>query len=249
MNKDRIAMKKAAAAQFFLFRKFRICQDRCTMKVGTDGVLLGAWAEVGEVSSALDIGTGSGVIAIMLAQRAKKAQIHAVEIHDASFQQARENMAESPWADRLSVFHTSIQELALRQEHTYDLIVSNPPFFTGGTISENQGRNAVRHTVKLPHGDLLAAVRTLLTGQGRFCVILPHIEGLRFQEMAETYRLYCSKVTEVRPMANKPVERLLLQFEGTKRRVEKSTLVIQEETDNEWTMAYKDLTREFYLNI
>lgn len=218
------------------------------MKVGTDGVLLGAWADVTNAANVLDIGTGSGVIAIMLAQRTEAARIHAVEIHEASYRQALENMEASPWADRLVAIHTSIQEMAARGEHTYDLIVSNPPFFTGGTISENQGRSTVRHTVKLAHGDLLSSVRTLLSEQGRFSVILPHIEGLRFKEMAETYRLYCTKVTEIKPKASKSIERLLLQFERNKRPVVQSTLIIQEE-NNQWTNAYKDLMQAFYLKI
>jgi len=231
----------------FQFKQFAIQQDRCTMKVGTDGVLLGAWADVSEVQIVLDIGAGSGVIAIMLAQRTENAIIHAVEIDAEAYEQAQENMQNAPWAAQLTAFNISIQDFVETHENRYDLIVSNPPFFSGGTFSHSQERNSVRHTVKLPHGDLLSAARTLLSEQGRFCVILPFIEGLRFQELARDYNLYCTKITEVKPKADKPVERLLLQFEHHERPLTQDTLIIQLEDRNDWTEQYIALTREFYL--
>lgn len=217
------------------------------MKVGTDGVLLGAWADVNNVKKALDIGTGSGVIAIMLGQRAPEAIIHGVEIDAEACQQAQENMQSTDWAHRLSAFHVPIQTFAQTHDHVYDLIVSNPPFFTGGTFSHNQNRNSVRHTIKLPHGDLLSAVRTMLSEEGKFCVILPFIEGLRFQELATSYNLYCTKMTEVHPKQDKPVERLLLQFERQEHPMIKDHLVIQHDNAHEWTEAYVALTGAFYL--
>lgn len=219
------------------------------MKVGTDGVLLGAWADVAAASSILDIGTGTGVIAIMLAQRTDAATIHAVEIDGDSSSQALENMQRSPWAGQLDCFHTSIQDFAKQTTHRYDLIVSNPPFFSGGTFSNSQDKNSVRHTVKLPHGDLISAVRTLLAPEGRFCLILPHIEGLRFKEMAGNYGLHCSKITEVLPKPYKPVERLLLQFERKVKPLVKGTLVILENGDdaNNYSEGYLALTGAFYL--
>lgn len=217
------------------------------MKVGTDGVLLGAWADVAEANSILDIGTGTGVIAIMLAQRAAAANIHAVEIDEDSCSQAAENMANSPFADRLEAKHQSIQDFAKLSRNEYDLIVSNPPFFTGGTLSDNQDKLSVRHTVKLSHGDLLAAVRKLLSKTGKFCAILPHIEGLRFREIAKTYNLHCTKQTAVHPTEGKPVERLLLQFELQPGEVTEDSLVIQKtKKRNDWTEAYIDLARTFY---
>lgn len=234
-------------AKPFYFKQFVINQDRCAMKIGTDGVLLGAWVEVSNAGTALDVGTGSGVIAIMLAQRSAHLQIHAVEVDDLAFEQAAENMHNSPWADRLTIIPNSIQEYAAECTGKYDLIVSNPPFFTGGTFSQNQDRNSVRHTVKLPHGDLLGAARTLLAPEGRFCVILPYIEGLRFLELAEGYHLHCSHMTEVRTKADKPVERLLMQFERQPRETVVDGLVIQKEDNNDWTEAYMALTRAFYL--
>lgn len=233
----------------FYFKQFVIHQDRCTMKVGTDGVLLGAWADVTDVRKALDIGAGTGVIAIMLGQRTESAEIHAVEIDEDSFTQAKGNMADAPWSDRLRVMHVSIQEYMRSTHDRYDLIVSNPPFFSGGTFSNNQDRNSVRHTVKMPHGDLLTAVRNLLAEQGRFCVILPFLEGLRFEELARTYKLYCTRKMEVKPKEEKPVERLLLQFERREKEQVREMLVIQKEKRNDWTEEYIALTGDFYLKM
>lgn len=241
-------MEQTTAAKPFYFKQFNIHQDKCAMKVGTDGVLLGAWATVDDASAILDIGTGTGVIAIMLAQRSPTATIHAVEIDQDAFDQALGNMQASPWAERLHCFHTSIQDFAKQPGHrTYDLIVSNPPFFSGGTFSNSQDKASVRHTVKLPHGDLLSVVRSLLAPEGRFCLILPHIEGLRFKEMANSYGLYCTNMLEVLPKADKPVERLLLQFERKVRPLEKSSLVIHDSSDmNTWSDGFRELTSGFY---
>lgn len=217
------------------------------MKVGTDGVLLGAWSEVDRAENILDIGTGSGLIAIMLAQRNPRANIHGVEIDQSSFEQAEANMENSPWRDRLKVYHTSIQDFAGTTSIRYDLIVSNPPFFTGGNLSYNQDRNSVRHTIKLPHQDLLSAVRKLLSSEGRFALILPYLEGLRFCELAATYQLYCNRMTEVLPKVDKRVERLLLEFRKTKTPPLIEQLVLQDDDGQERTPAYQVLTQAFYL--
>ncbi len=240
---------QVTAMKPFQFKQFSIEQDRCTMKVGTDGVLLGAWADVDSASRILDVGTGTGVIAIMLAQRATKASIHAVEIDEEACAQAAQNMLNTAWAERLQAFQTSIQDFSKNRDAEYDLIVSNPPFFSGGTFSSSQDKTSVRHTVKLPHGDLLRSARKLLKENGKFCLILPYMEGLRFKELANTYNLYCTKMTEVKPKADKPIERLLLQFEGKLKPMEKDDLVINDNEANDWTTAYKALTGEFYLKL
>lgn len=233
----------------FKFKQFDIEQDQCSMKVGTDGVLLGAWAEVKEATSILDIGTGTGVIAIMLAQRAVKAQVTAVEIDELACAQAAKNMEASPFAARLKAEMSPIQDFAKLTREEFDLIVSNPPFFSGGTFSENQDRNSVRHTVKLSHGDLILAVQKLLSKNGKFCLILPFLEGLRFQEMAKNYNLFCTKMTEVKPKKDKGVERLLLQFERKEKEQKIDQIIIQKEARNDWTKEYIDLTGAFYLKM
>ncbi len=233
----------------FQFKQFTIEQDRCPMQIGTDGVLLGAWTEVEGADRILDIGTGTGVIAISLAQRTQGSTIHAVEIHAESSQQAAENMQACPWNDRLEVFNESIQDFAKTRRQEYDLIVSNPPFFSGGTFSQEQDRTNVRHTTKLPHGDLLTCARNLLKSGGRFCVILPFIEGLRFQELATNYHLYCTKMTEVSPRPGKEVNRLLLQFEMSPGKLEKDSLAIRQSDSEDWTEEYVELTGDFYLKM
>ena len=217
------------------------------MKVGTDGVLLGAWATVHPAKHILDIGTGSGLIAIMLAQRNDQAVIHGVEIDEPSFEQAQENMQRSPWSERLEACYTSIQDFSGNAMTRYDLIVSNPPFFTGGNLSYNQDRNSVRHTIKLPHQDLLSAVRKLLANEGRLALILPYLEGLRFCELADSCQLYCNRMTEVMPRPGKRVERLLLEFSRNRTGRIVDQLVLQETESDERTAAYKTLTRDFYM--
>lgn len=236
-------------AKPFLFKQFTVHQDRCAMKIGTDGVLLGAWADVSGAQQLLDIGTGSGVIALMLAQRTATAVVHAVEVDAEAYGQACENVQATPWSGRVNVFHAAIQDFAATSGEQYDLIVSNPPFFSGGTFSASQDRNSVRHTIKLPHGDLLQAVRKLLSPDGSFCVILPLIEGLRFAELAQDYHLICTKITEVRSKTDKPVERLLMQFQRNARPLIQDSLVVQREERNDWTEEYIKLTGAFYLNM
>lgn len=217
------------------------------MKVGTDGVLLATWAGVHNALNVLDVGTGCGVMAIILAQRAPQSFIHGVEIDSGAAAQAADNMAQSPWPGRLRCFEDSIQHFAATSGQSYDLIVSNPPFFSGGTFSDNHDRNAVRHTVKLPHGDLLSAVRRLLKPDGRFCVVLPHIEGLRFKELANNYHLYCTRMTQVYPRPDKPLERLLLQFETVVKPLEKETLTLHAADNNDLSEDWARLIGEFYL--
>ncbi len=242
-------MSKNSSSTVFQFKQFSLAQDKCKMKVGTDGILLGAWANTEGVNAVLDIGTGTGLIAIMLAQRIPEAQIHAIEIDDTSFDQAKANMANCAWTDRLTAIHQSIQEYSKSSQMQYDLIVCNPPFFTGGTLSSYQDKNSVRHTTKLAHGDLLTAVRSLLTPEGNFSVILPYIEGLRFKEVAVRYQLYCSHITEVYPKADKQIERLLMRFGKKEIALTKDQLIIQKEKRNDYTDEYVELTKEFYLNM
>lgn len=242
-------MKQAGISkeQPFKFKQFFLNQDRCTMKINTDGVLLGAWVDVADANNILDIGTGTGVIAIMIAQRNNHASILGVEIDSASAQQARQNMESSKWSDRLGVSEAAIQDFARSSKVSFDCIVSNPPFFSGGVFSHNENRNNVRHAVKLSHGDLLQSVKRLLAPKGRFSLILPYLEGLRFKEMAENYGLYCSRMMEVHTKKGKPVERVLLQFEKEEKKLTLEEITLNDE--NGFTKAYKKLTSDFYLDL
>ena len=234
----------------FRFKQFEVQQDQCAMKIGTDGIMLGAWANIDHATKALDIGTGTGVIALMLAQRAAKAQIEGIDIDEVACNQAKGNFKASPWSDRLSVIHDPIQDYARFTRNKYDLIVSNPPFFSGGTFGMKEERAIARQTVRMPHGDLLIAVRQLLAKEGRFCLVLPYLEGLRFQERAEEYHLFCTKATEVKPMPEAPVKRLLMQFEHHNQPVASGTLVIRENTkEDSYTSGYRALLQDFLLKF
>jgi tRNA1Val (adenine37-N6)-methyltransferase len=248
MSKEKKELKSKSSS-IFRFKQFEIDQNGCTMKVGTDGVLLGAWAGVQEVKDVLDIGAGTGVIAIMLAQRKSDAIVDAVEIDESACRTAERNMRNSPFSSRLNSFKKPIQDYAKLTRKEYDLIVCNPPFFTGGTLSAQTSRNEVRHTIKLPNGELLSCVQRLLRKDGKFCVVLPFIEGLRFKELARNYNLYCTKVTQVKSKKEKPIERLLLQFQKVNQLEETNELIIQFEKRNDFTPEYIALTRAFYLKM
>ncbi|MFK7770780.1 MAG: tRNA1(Val) (adenine(37)-N6)-methyltransferase [Saprospiraceae bacterium] len=240
---------KSKSSSIFRFKQFQIEQNGCTMKVGTDGVLLGAWCDVHGKKEILDIGTGTGVIAVMLAQRKLDANVDAVEIDSTACQTAKENMLNSPFSDRLNCMEESIQDFAKTTRKEYDLIVCNPPFFTGGTLSAQTSRNEVRHTIKLPNGDLFNSVQRLLKKDGKFCVVLPFIEGLRFKELAQNYNLYCTKVTQVKSKKDKPIGRLLLEFEKVNKPEITDELIIQFEKRNDFTPDYIALTKDFYLKM
>ncbi|MEY2950251.1 MAG: hypothetical protein RLZZ248_1452 [Bacteroidota bacterium] len=237
--------------EVFKFKKFSVHQDKCLMKLGTDSVLLGAWTSSVGPEKVLDIGTGTGVIALIIAQNNPEALVDGVEIDSDSASQATVNFNQSPFSDRLRVIHQDIQSFTESKEQSYDLLVCNPPFFTGGTLSEISSRNAARHTVKMPHADLINAARNLLHEKGRLNLILPYIEGLRFEELARNYGFYVRKITEVFTKANKPVERLLMSFSKKEGTIEKESIAIQHDSDlrNDWTDEYKALTQNFYLNL
>ena len=243
-------MSVLASGDSFSFKEFSVTQKAAAQKVGTDGVLLGAWVDTEGVTSALDIGTGTGLIALMLAQRLPDASITAVEIDAAAAEEAQANIATTPWSDRMTVVNQSIQDYCRSTDEQYDLIVCNPPFFTGGVLSPTPGRDTARHTIKLPNGDLLQAARRLLSPDGRLSVILPKLEGLRFKDMAGgRYGLHCTRMTEVHGKAGKDIERLLIEFStrsGVEPRIEQ--LNIRDESGS-YSTAYRELTTDFYVTL
>ena len=228
----------------FRFKQFKIYQDQTAMKVGTDGVLLGAWMPTGAKQKVLDIGTGTGVIAIMAAQRNAFCTIDAIEIDKNAYQQALENINLSPWKNRIELHHLPIQHFQTTDK--YDLIVSNPPYFKAGTKSNLADRHAARHTVALTHEALLTAVAKYLAEDGQFAVILPTLEALTLQTIAPQFRLYCNKITQVYPKKDKPVERHLMIFERQQKKAVMDSLVIQFEKRNDFTPEYIALTKAFY---
>ncbi len=233
----------------FHFKQFSIQQDKCAMKIGTDGVLLGAWATVENAQTIFDIGTGTGLIALMLAQRNTQVTINAIEIDEAAFLQARDNFKNSPFATRLNIIHQSIQTYANTSSSRYDLIISNPPFFikNKGTNSNQKNRQIARQTNLLTHTELLDCVLKLLSIEGRFCVILPYLEGLNFIQQAKIKSLFCNKMIEVRGRIEKPIERLLLEFSRQDLPLIREELVIQKSSKrHDYTPKYINLTKDFY---
>lgn len=214
------------------------------MKVGTDAVLLGAWVDVINATSILDVGTGCGVIALMLAQRSN-ASIDAIEPDKSSSKQASENFKSSPFSDRLRIHQTSIQEF----DHApYDLIVSNPPFFSKSLLPPAEGRQVARHTEALSFDALLMSVKRLLSPAGRFAVVLPVVEGDDFRARGEKAGLHCTRLMAFYTRHTKPQERWLMEFsfQETTEALKPETLTLYESTDRQ-TKAYKALTGDFYL--
>jgi len=216
------------------------------MKVGTDGVLLGAWADTNGCSTILDIGSGSGLIALMLAQRNLQASIEAVEIDKMAYEETLYNFQSSPWSSRLKAHHTDIKDY--RTTIKYDLIVSNPPYFQAGTQSPNNQRHLARHHDSLLTTDLLTAVSRLLTKNGRVCLILPPLEGNELIEMAKTYGLYLAKQTTFLARVEKKPERLLIELSTNPTEPTLQTLW-HYEADGSWSEAYKALTKDYHLML
>ncbi len=234
------------ASKPFHFKQFTVGQNSATHKVGTDGVLLGAWVQVaGEVNNILDIGTGSGLITLMLAQRTAPAtRIDGIEIEEQDVLQARENVQHSPWPQKIIIHHIPAQEFF--PEKKYDLIVSNPPYFINSWLPPEKKRTQARHTQSLSFESLLASTTRLLASQGRLAVILPFVEGSGFVDLAEKFQLFLNRKTSFRSRSHKPVERLLLEFSFGQTAIEESDLVLYSEGES-WSEAHNELTREFYL--
>jgi len=216
------------------------------MKVGTDGVLLGAWANVENAQSILDIGTGTGLIALMLAQRSH-AEIDAIEIEKNAYKQALENVEASIFRDRVNVFHCSLQNFS--QQKTYNLIVSNPPYFVQSLKNPAQEKILARHNDTLTQDDLLFFAGNNLSENGRLAVIFPVEEGFSFIKKAENYSLFCSKLTRVMPREGANAKRLLLEFSQQKQNCQKSGLQIETDRRHEYSGEFKQLTKDFYLNF
>lgn len=231
----------------FRFKQFEIEDKDCAHKVGTDGTLLGAWADIHQKKNILDVGTGSGLIALMLAQRTTDdVKIKAIDVAEKEVNQTRENFLQSPWSNKLEVIHQSLQNYEGIQDG-FDLIVSNPPYFQNSFKPPKQERIAPRHTTLLSFEDLLVHAHRLSNTRGRLSVILPEAEGKIFCELAEGQDWYLSRQTAFKSRKFKPVERLLLEFERErKKEIEEEELVLYEK-DETWSLDYQILTKDFYL--
>lgn len=304
------------ANPYFSFKQFTVWQEHAAMRVGTDGVLLGAWCDLAsdvsavipdestdrrqidnvcpddpsqvlerpkidqtvwkdqmqdeenesvcgaqngaeatkktkEVGRVLDIGSGTGVIALMVAQRTANAQIDAVEPDSGSCEDALRNFAESPWADRLHLHGVTLQEYVscYAEKVQYDLIVSNPPYFVDSLKAPDPVRNAVRHAVSLPFEELLDGVKTLLAEHGRFAVILPVTEGVLLEKLALERSLHCVRKCLVQTKPGVPPKRVMMEFGRKSVSLHSGLLIMETERHQEFTEEYRRLTRDFYLKF
>ena len=234
----------------FTFKQFAIKQDRCAMKIGTDGVLLGAWAPIdNHPFSILDIGTGTGIIALMLAQRSAAQQIDALEIDEAAYEQATDNFENSPWNDRLFCFHAGLDEFIEEPEEEYDLIVSNPPFYSEDYKTENESRDLARFQDAMPFEQLLEAADLLLSEHGIFAVIIPFKEEENFIALANEFELYPLKITRVKGTPTTEIKRSLLAFSRTKTTDLPIDELVIETARHVYTQEYIGLTKDFYLKM
>ena len=233
----------------FKFKEFSINQDQCAMKIGTDSVLLGAWTSLEKRPfSILDIGSGTGVLALMLAQRSLAELIDAVEIDDNAYEQCVENFEQSPWNDRLFCYHASLEEFTDEIEDKYDLIISNPPFYSEDYKSENNQRDLARFVDAMPFEHLLESVSKLLAEDGVFSVIIPFKEETSFIALASQMNLFVNKKLHLKGTPTSNIKRSLLEFSFQESDIKSNELII-ETARHQYTQDYINLTKDFYLKM
>lgn len=230
----------------FRFKQFSIVQDKSAMKVGTDGVLLGAWVPVKNAKTILDIGTGTGVIALMLAQRNSEAKIEAVEIDKEASDEASMNFKNSSWSNRLCLHQTSLE--SFKTTHKYDLIVSNPPYYTDTFKSNPTQRTLARHVDGLSFKSLLSYTVALLSDGGACAFVVPYKEEKEFVVLAKDVGLYIKEVARVKGRVDLPFKRSLLYFTKKREFCLEAALVIEIDR-HVYTKEYIALTKEFYLKM
>ncbi len=235
----------------FKFKQFTIEQDRCEMKIGTDGVLLGAWSSLDHnPESILDIGTGTGLIALMLAQRSDAFQIDALEIEDNAYEQAVENFERSDWGDRLFCYHAGFDEFVeeMKNEEDYDLIISNPPFYSEDYKTGNENRDKARFADALPLPELIEGASLLLSKNGHLDMIIPFSEEEKALELGENHLLFPNRITRVKGTKESPKKRSLISFGFERTEIEIKELILEISRHN-YTEEFKELVKDFYLKL
>lgn len=229
----------------FQFKQFALLQDKAAMKLGTDSVLLGCFTKIDRAKCIVDIGTGTGILALMMAQKSN-ALIDAVEIDEEAFKQAEQNAIESPWHDRIKVHHTAIQNFQASQK--YDIIISNPPYYRNAKNMgiEDEKRALARHDKDLPFEDLCIEVYRLMKEDALFWLILPQKEGLEFIQIAKQHNLHLHHLINIKPKPEKEVNRLILAFGKSNKTYTETSFTIYQ-SDGTATTEYIDLTKDFYL--
>jgi tRNA1Val (adenine37-N6)-methyltransferase len=238
------------ANSYFKFKQFKITQSDNVFRVGTDGVLLGAWTNTEGVSSVLDVGTGTGLIALMIAQRLPEVAIVAIEPSYESFTCASENVKNSPWGSLITLKNQSLRDYDNDNNDVFfDLIVSNPPFFENSLTNPDQEKARFRHAFSLPAEEIISFSARRLSANGRLSIILPYAEGNVFVATASFAGLYCSRMTRVRPLKSSHPNRLLLEFKRQHEQPVTKILTIGHPDHGGYTLDYVELTKEFYLNF
>lgn len=235
------------ANNYFNFKQFSISQDKSAFKVGTDGVLLGAFADIAGVRSILDIGSGTGLISIILAQRCD-AEITTIEPDIESYIQTCENVSRCPWNNRIKVENTDLQNFNAGL-NKFDLIVTNPPYFSDSLKSPDIRKSAARHNDFLTSGGILEGVLKLMEDNGHLQLIMPYVEGNVFIAEAAKNGLYCNNILKIKPLPTSQIRRLILTFSNHQKKPVESSLTIEHGKRHEFTEEYKNLTREFYLKF
>ncbi len=231
----------------FFFKKFGLFHHRSTMKIGTDAILLGRWTEVSENDEVLDIGTGCGLIPLMLAQKGIKSA-DAVEIDNDSYEEAAQNFSNSAWKSRLFAIHDDIKHYAEICEKKYDLVVSNPPFYFGDNIPEKAKKGLARHTNTLSYNDLLSAVKKIMKPGGRFSLVLPAIESKTFLKDAENQGFFLEKELLIVPIEGKEPNRINMQLVVNQVDNTKTETFVLRHPDHSFTKEYKDFLKDYYLH-
>jgi tRNA1Val (adenine37-N6)-methyltransferase len=233
----------------FKFKQFTINQDQCAMKIGTDAVLLGALAPISHNPfSVLDIGAGTGILSLMLAQRSNTQVIDALEIDDDAYEQCVDNFEQSSWGDRLFCYHASLEEFNEEIEDVYDLIICNPPFYSEDFKTESVSRDIARFQDAMPFDQLVVSVAQLLSENGIFSVILPFKEKDAFIALAEHQKLKANKITAIKGNPNSKFKRVVIDFSFRESDITQNELII--ETDRHlYTDDYINLTKDFYLKM
>ena len=231
----------------FFFKKFGLFHHHSTMKIGTDAILLARWVEVSAKDDVLDIGTGCGLIPMMLAQKGIKSA-DAVEIDNDSCAEAGRNFSNSAWNSQLFAIYGDIKDYARHCNKKYDLIVSNPPFFFGDNIPEKTKKSLARHTNTLSYNDLLVSVKTLLKPDGRFALVLPERESTTFLKDAENQGFYLQKEMRIVPIEGRKPNRINMQLIVNQvDRVDSETFVMRNQ-DHSFTKEYKEFLKDYYLD-
>lgn len=233
---------------YFQFKQFRIEQHKAAMRVNTDGVLLGAWVNLENAETVLDIGTGTGLIALMTAQRSE-ANITGVEIDVNAANEAMFNIANSPWLERIQIFHASFQDFAVTTNQKFDCIVTNPPFFSNSVKNTSPRLSIARHNYALPFAEIISGALKLLNPKGKLSIILPIEEASVFKTIAIESEFKLLRCTEVKPFPGEKPNRSLMEFGFEKADPELNELTIFNETKVHYSDEFKRLTRDFYLKL